>query len=115
MGTHSSILAWKIPWTEEPGRLQSMGSQRVGLSDFTFTFFHRAHYFCPLSLGRSRVNLVLHILLVKAVMSSVQIPEEDVINLSLYCFALRKWWDCLQLFGVEYLQLLVYLSAAPAI
>ena len=28
--THSSILAWKIPWTEKPGRLQSMGSQRVG-------------------------------------------------------------------------------------
>ena len=27
--THSSILAWKIPWTEDPGRLQSMGSQRV--------------------------------------------------------------------------------------
>ena len=29
MAPHSSILAWKIPWTEEPGRLQSMGSQRV--------------------------------------------------------------------------------------
>ena len=29
MATHSSILAWKIPWTEEPGRLQSMGSRRV--------------------------------------------------------------------------------------
>ena len=29
MATHSSILAWKIPWTEEPGRLQSMGSQGV--------------------------------------------------------------------------------------
>ena len=29
-GTHSSALAWKIPWTEEPGRLQSMGSIRVG-------------------------------------------------------------------------------------
>ena len=28
--THSSILAWRIPWTGEPGRLQSMGSQRVG-------------------------------------------------------------------------------------
>ena len=43
MATHSSTLAWKIPWTEEPGRLQSMGSLRVGhlLSDFTFTFhFH---------------------------------------------------------------------------
>ena len=30
MATHSSILAWKIPWMEEPGRLQSMGSQIVG-------------------------------------------------------------------------------------
>ena len=30
MAIHSSILAWKIPWTDEPGRLQSMGSQRVG-------------------------------------------------------------------------------------
>ena len=40
---HFSTLAWKIPWTEEPGRLRSMGSQRVGhiLSNFTFTFhFH---------------------------------------------------------------------------
>ena len=30
MAPHSSTLAWKIPWTEEPGRLQSMGSLRVG-------------------------------------------------------------------------------------
>ena len=30
MATHSSVLAWKIPWTEEPGRLQSTGSLRVG-------------------------------------------------------------------------------------
>ena len=35
MATHSSILAWKIPWTEEPGRLQSMGSQRVGHDQVT--------------------------------------------------------------------------------
>ena len=59
MATRSSIFAWRIPWTEEPGRLQPMGPQRVGhnwawwaavrgvpkrqtqLSDFTFTFhFH---------------------------------------------------------------------------
>ena len=42
MAPHSSTLAWKIPWTEEPGRLQSMGSlSRTRLSDFTFTFhFH---------------------------------------------------------------------------
>ena len=30
MATHFSILAWRIPWTEEPGELQSIGSQRVG-------------------------------------------------------------------------------------
>ena len=30
MATHCSLLAWKIPWMEEPGRLESMGSQRVG-------------------------------------------------------------------------------------
>jgi len=30
LATHSSIVAWKIPWTEEPGEIQSMGSQRVG-------------------------------------------------------------------------------------
>ena len=43
MAPHSSTLAWKLPWTEDPGRLQSMGSLRVchQLSDFTFTFhFH---------------------------------------------------------------------------
>ena len=37
MAPHSTTLAWKIPWMEEPGRLQSMGSL---LSDFTFTFTH---------------------------------------------------------------------------
>ena len=41
MAPHSSTLAWKIPWTEEPGRLQFMGSWRVLKSDFPFTFhFH---------------------------------------------------------------------------
>ena len=37
MATHSSILAWKISWTEEPGGLQSMGSQRVGHDSATNT------------------------------------------------------------------------------
>ena len=45
MATHSSILAWKIPWTEEPGRLlhgvHGVARSRTRLSDFTFTFhFH---------------------------------------------------------------------------
>ena len=47
MAPHSSTLAWKIPWAEEPGRLQSMGSLRVGhdwatsLSLFTFMHWRR--------------------------------------------------------------------------
>ena len=40
MATHSSILAWRIPWTEEPGRLQSMGSQRVRRDWTTHTHMH---------------------------------------------------------------------------
>ena len=42
MAPHSSTLAWKVPWTEEPGRLQSgVAKNRTRLSDFTFTFhFH---------------------------------------------------------------------------
>ena len=59
MATHSSILAWRIPWTEKPGGLQSMGSQRVGhdcfesegeLSKWNFT-----------SYKRSRVVFLLHV------------------------------------------------------
>ena len=42
MAAHFSVLAWKIPWTTEPGRLQSMGSLRVG-HDFTFTFTFHFH------------------------------------------------------------------------
>ena len=38
MATHSSILAWKNPWSEEPGRLQSMFTQRVGHDRVSFTF-----------------------------------------------------------------------------
>ena len=43
MATHSSTLAWKISWTEEPGRLQSMGSQRVihdCTTSLSLSFFH---------------------------------------------------------------------------
>ena len=40
MAPHSSTLAWRIPWMEEPGRLQSMGSlSQTRLSNFTFTFY----------------------------------------------------------------------------
>ena len=39
MATHSSILVWEIPWTEEPGGLQSMGSQRVSLKQLSTYHF----------------------------------------------------------------------------
>ena len=56
MAPHSSTLAWKIPWTEEPGRLQSMGSRRVGhdwvtsLSPFTFMHWRRKRQPTPVFL-----------------------------------------------------------------
>ena len=60
MAPHSSTLAWKIPWAEEPGRLQSMGSRRVGhdwatwLSLFTFMHWRRQWQASPVLLpGKS--------------------------------------------------------------
>ena len=52
MATHSSILAWRIPWTEEPGGLQSTKSQTL-LSHFTFTFKLYIPAICHLSLSFS--------------------------------------------------------------
>ena len=51
MATHSIILVWKIPWMEEPGKLQSMGSQRVGHdwatnTSLCFCFWSQLMYFC---------------------------------------------------------------------
>ena len=59
MATHSSILAWKIPWREEPGRLQFMGSQRVKtqLSDFTFTF-HLEHLYSYEKSSRAHIQAI---------------------------------------------------------
>ena len=63
MATHSSTLAWKIPWTEEPGRLQSLGSLRVrhdwmaSLSLFTFMHWRRKWQPTPVFLpGESRAS-----------------------------------------------------------
>ena len=49
MATHSSVLAWRIPWTEEPGRQQSMGSQRAGhdWSSLACTYASRIRSFLP--------------------------------------------------------------------
>ena len=44
MAPHSSTLAWKIPWMEEPGGLRSMGSRRVGPTSLSFSFFTFMHW-----------------------------------------------------------------------
>ena len=51
MAIHSSTLAWKIPWTEKPGRPQSMGSQRVGHNCATFPSLS-LHKRCPKNIKR---------------------------------------------------------------
>ena len=49
MATHSSILAWRIPWTKEPGRLQSMRSQRIGYDCVTTTSLYFRTQNCPVT------------------------------------------------------------------
>ena len=88
--TYSGTLAWKIPWMEEPGRLQSMGSQRVGhdwVTSLSFFLFFHVHWVsdaiqpshpslpCPSLLSPSppALNLCQHQGLFKRVFSSVQL------------------------------------------
>ena len=71
MATHSSILAWRIPWTEEPGGLQSMGSQRVGHDLATECACMHAlsnvwHLTQCLSLSRGLINMLTNIWVNKA-------------------------------------------------
>ena len=83
MVTHSSILAWRISWAEEPGRLQSMGSQRVGhdwATSFDFSFTNRF----------SNVN--------QKVTSKCSVPTKQ-------CFIYPEFWNCffeLERWGCEY-------------
>ena len=46
MATHSSILAWRIPWTEEPGRLQSMGCKESDTTEYSIVYIF-SHFFYP--------------------------------------------------------------------
>ena len=72
MATHSSILAWRIPWTEEPGGLQSTGSQRVG-HDGAYLLLHTRDRY-----GRIHKNFK-HLLIVCGVggtMIACQMPSE---------------------------------------
>ena len=60
IAVHSSILAWKIPWMEEPGRLQSMGLQRVGhnwVTSLHFQTFPKLNIYLPHDLTILNINL----------------------------------------------------------
>ena len=54
MGTHSSILSWRVPWTEEPGELRPVGSQRIGHNWATNT--HNAFIVCPVFRSQSDIS-----------------------------------------------------------
>ena len=58
MATHSSILAWETPWTEEPGQLQFMGSQRVGHNLVTKTTTGEGE---PRERGIKKPNDIIHV------------------------------------------------------
>ena len=73
MATHSSILAWRIPWTEEPGGLQSMGWQRVGHNWVTFThsLTHPYANCCLYSFGHI-LTKTLHACYIKSKLGNIQ-------------------------------------------
>ena len=92
MATHSSILAWKIPWTEEPGGLQSMGSQRVDMTDalhFHFVskvmslLFNMLSRFVIAFLPRSKHLLISWLQLLSAVIFGAQ---ENKVSHGFHCF-----------------------------
>ena len=76
MATHSSILAWEIPWTEESGGRQSMGSKKVShdlVTNFHFTFFSSIHkvYECPDSVVKCGILLLGQVKIEKNLIYSI--------------------------------------------
>ena len=61
MAIYSSILAWRIPWAEEPGRLQSMGSHRVGHDLATLTHRHLGCFYVLAIVNSAAVNIGVHV------------------------------------------------------
>ena len=89
--THSSIPAWGIPWTEEPGSLQSMESQRVGYDWATFHF-----HFCRELMGLDAMILVFWMFILNSVFHSPLSPSSrgplvPLHFLPLECFHLHIW------------------------
>ena len=62
MATHSSILAWRVPWTEKPGRLQFTGSQRVG-HDWEANMHYGLNFIPPIEFPQKFIYLVILVVL----------------------------------------------------
>ena len=86
MAIYSSILAWRIPWTEEPGGLQSMGSQRVG-HDWATTIHTHTHTHTHTETERENGSSELNSVQIRAtkVMPRKKMMQED---------RLKWWWLC---------------------
>ena len=106
MATHSSTLAWKIPWTEEPGRLQSLGSQRVWhdwVNEHTHTHTHTQwKYKVPLTSQHNTVVLLLQIIKLLSVLnySSITIIPRKCLRTWVWIYHYRYlnnlliiWWN----------------------
>ena len=87
MATHSSIFAWRIPWTEEPGRLQSMGSQRVrhGLATHAHTYNKKA----GLKLNTHKIKIMA-----SGPITSWQIDRETMIDFIFLGYKITADGDC---------------------
>ena len=97
METHSSILAWRIPWTEEPGGLQSMGSQRVSHDWVTssFTFFQVSAKLVNVRWWQTRKIIWpsnRHWGVLEGVLFLFLFYEE-AIQLNLYFNRINSWWN----------------------
>ena len=108
MAPHSSTLAWKIPWTEEPGRLQSMGSRRVGhnwvtsLSLFTFMHWRRKWQSTPVFLpgesqgGGSLVAAVYGVAQSRTRLNWLSSSTSSLLGKELiWVLFRRRFWTCL--------------------
>ena len=90
MATHSSILAWRIPWTEEPGRLQSMGSLRVG---HDWATKRSTSVYIHIYVHINTYMLYRYVFLAETALMTVELCVWDftMINKKLYCFLTRLW------------------------
>ena len=85
MATHSRTIAWKIPWMEEPGRLQSMGSQRVG-HDWVTSLYHFIWYSICSKPSLKFIFLFLSIVCSFLQMSTIPLTKAH------FDYPLTCWW-----------------------